>query len=160
MHRYKQSGAMLLICWGSCPKCITVGTLISYLQTCEYFQCNFPTDFMNKWKPKCTATFFKMPTDQIIFENRMATVFVWLIGSDVCVFLKVNSFRFTEDNPENFISPVGYPGRHLQWHNIKILLLFQTQRVTHSFSIVKQYLLTPKWRQYNPLKHPDRQHIP
>jgi len=33
MYRYKQYGAMLLICYGSCPKCPTVKMLISYLQT-------------------------------------------------------------------------------------------------------------------------------
>jgi len=33
LYCYKHSGTMLLICWGSCPKCATVKMLISYLQT-------------------------------------------------------------------------------------------------------------------------------
>jgi len=32
MYRYKQPGAMLLICWGSYLKCPTIKMLISYLQ--------------------------------------------------------------------------------------------------------------------------------
>jgi len=68
MYRYKQSGAMLLICWGCCTKCPTVKMLISYLLTRVYFHCSFPRHCMNKQQPSRLASVLKLFTAQKIYN--------------------------------------------------------------------------------------------
>jgi hypothetical protein len=73
----------------------------------------------------------------------------------ICVyFLKALCYRFPGEKLQNSNSPVQYPVRHLQSHNINSISPAKMQRVTHTFSAVQQDCLTLKMDATQPFEAP------
>ena len=120
----------------------------------------FPSSFYEQAKPSLQPFVLKLFKAHRLLEKRMPLTCNWVIGMNICRFIKSIVIQISWGKIRKFKLPCEASYKTFGSYIINATSPAKTQRVTHTFSAVQQDCLNLNMEAHDPSKHPELRHIP